>query len=193
MQAEAIPIADRIESANALLADLEAEQGAAVLDGKPFDPAPIAALRHELEALSAAEAETVRRDRKAAALQAEDARELSRTAAESEAADLLKAVAKVEKMFSGAADAIEAMLASAQRLSVHMRAAGIGRPMILDKYALRSALSRSMGAEMARLHEPGRFGNIYWRGIPPKPEWDKTKSEIRAVAASTKGKAEHDL
>jgi hypothetical protein len=181
-------LADRHVAVSMELTELEAMQGAAVLDGQSFDPAPLVALRHELEALSAAEAEAARRARKAAALNAEEARELSRVAAESEHGDLLKAVAKAEKAFAGAVDAVAAVLASAERLRTLMQAAGIRPPMLLDRSALRTALSRSMGAELVRLHSPApfsppRFGNIEWRGIPPKPEWSKTKAEIRAVAA----------
>ena len=180
-------IADRRMVMAGEITELEALQGAAILDGAAFDPSTLWDKRAELEALGAAEAEAARRARNADALEAEEAREHSRAAAAIEHADLMKALAKAEKAFAGAVDAIGAVMASAERLRGLMRASGKAAPMFLDVMALKNALSRSMAAEMARLHggtfRPAKFGHIQWRGVPPKPEWGKTKAEIRAVAA----------
>lgn len=71
---------ERRASAAAALAELEREQGVALLDGQPFDAERLAQCRAELAALDAAETETVRRERAAVASVAAQEREEARIA-----------------------------------------------------------------------------------------------------------------
>lgn len=170
MQVEAVPIADRIMEANVRLSDLEAQQGAAMLDGKPFDPAPMAALRGELEALAAAEAEAARRERVALAESQRQQRAAIRKEAEETLAEYGKAVKRAEKTAKAMVAALADAQAHAQRLHRQSVDLGLSPHFCLAGYSVTDTLSRLIAGELTDLQGRCYFGVMKWNSVG-HPNW----------------------
>lgn len=164
-------ILDRRAAAQAAIATLEREQGAAALDGKRFDPTPLNLARLELDALDAAEAEAVRRAR--ATEVAERAQES--TEARKRLAGLLdryvEAVGDAEASAKALADNLKEVEALAGQMRGEVRQLRHVIPISLDANEGRNKLSAMLATVLRAVSGGSRFGGIKWNSMIPITDW----------------------
>lgn len=165
-----LELSERRMQANLELSELEAAQGAAVLDGKPFDLAALTAKRAEIDALGAAEAEAVRRER----LEAAQA-EARRKAALRE--EMSASIAGYKDALERAGEASKALAGAIADYRVHARdlhrqaySYGMRVPVSIDPIGADTRLSRLIAGELRAVTSPSRYGVIEWNSVPA-PEW----------------------
>jgi hypothetical protein len=137
------------------------ERGAAMLDGADFDHAAFAAVETELEALTEAEGEQVRRDRNAMArAEAERLNGLRNTLTIVEE-QRLDAVDRAEKAARELADALKEVQARSADASKLIRALDAGNAMHLDAYSVELRLSNRLATALKPVTGlRRRFGQI---------------------------------
>ena len=171
---------DRRAALTAEITTLEREQGAAVLDGKPFDAKPLIAAREALEALDTAEAEQSRREREAEALvHAEDSAKARQEAREA-LSSYLGSLDRVKALSESLSQELKALRTEGDRLPVLARRLG-GQTSAwqLDGRAAEKTVSGLMASILAPL---GRdFGQITWPAPPLKPDWSAHAAHIRSI------------
>lgn len=161
---------DRRATAEAAIATLEREQGAAALDGKSFDPTPLSRARMELAALDAAEAEAVRRDRATEA----DTRALEAAEARVRLAELLDRYVDATGDVEASAKALVDDLADVEAIADQMRGEvrGLGHiiPISLDTSESRNKLSALLATALRKAGGRNHFGGISWNSMIPIPD-----------------------
>lgn len=160
-------LSERRIMATLALADLEAEQGAALLDGKSFDPAPVAAKRAEIEAIDAAEAETARRERIAQA----EALAAHQDATRGEIRETLPQYADAVKRAEKSARALVKALADIEVAADALRSQALvfnTRPHALDVSDIRDTYSRLLASELNAI-EFSAYGILDWISAPREP------------------------
>ncbi|MBB4633771.1 hypothetical protein [Sphingosinicella soli] len=158
---------ERRMQATLALADLEAAQGAALLDGKTFDPAPIAAKRAEIDAIDAAETETVRRERMAQA----EALAAHQNAVRRDIRETLPLYADAVKRAEKSARALVKALADIEAAAGVLRKQAMvfnTRPCVLDVNDIRDTYSRLLASELNAI-EFSRYGILDWISAPREP------------------------
>lgn len=174
-------IAERIAATEAKHAALRAKRGADALDGRKVNAAEIAAVEAELEALSDAAAEEVRRERAVAsharrsrrAEQAERLKELAKTATE--------ALQASEEGFRQGAGELAKALATYRLMASEMRELNDTAPMPLQPIAAAGRLSNRVLSVLGATFR-SRLGNIPLRATPDKPETNWAVAEAKALA-----------
>lgn len=141
------------------LEELSREEGAALLDSKPFNRAPLDRAKAELEALDSAEGEASRRDAEKAAIEAARLRK-ERLAALSNAEDAR--LAAIDRAEAAARELSEALVAAekakADVLAIHLQLGGKPIMALLDH---ETRLSRRLSHVLAPLTGlRGRYGHI---------------------------------
>lgn len=162
----------RLKSEAALLT-LEREQGAALLDGKPFDVSAIAAVRAELEAIEQAERETIRRDGDATAERMAAARRQAAQDAQEALTAYAGAVTRCEassKALAGELRAMEDAAATMRRCYLTM---GRVLPTSLEAHTMRATMSRLVAGELAEIERPCGFGQLKWPSVPVGADWSE--------------------
>lgn len=160
-------LSERRIMATLALADLEAAQGAALLDGRPFDPAPVAAKRAEIDAIDAAEAETARRERMAAA----EAAAAHREAVRGDIRETLPLYADAVKRAEKSARALVKALADIEAAAGVLRKQAMvfnERPGVLEVSDIRDTYSRLLASELNAI-EFSRYGILDWISAPREP------------------------
>lgn len=168
---EAPTLLERRIKAEAALLTLEREQGAALLDGKPFDAAVIAEIKAELSAIEHAERATNRRD---SAANAEQGAAQRRQAAQ-DARGALSAYSDAVTRGEAATKALAGELAAIDQAAATLRKAFLVMqrrlPIPLEAHAMRTTLSRLMIGELNKVAEPNRLGDIKWPSVPRNQVW----------------------
>ena len=157
-------LSERRMQASLALADLEAAQGAALLDGKPFDPAEVAAKRAEIAAIDAAEAETARRERIAQA----EALAAHHDATRAEIRETLPQYVDAVKRAERSARALVKALADIETAAAALRRQALvfnARPCVLDVSDIRDTYSRLLASELNAI-EFSRYGILDWISAP---------------------------
>lgn len=157
-------LSERRMQASLALADLEAAQGAALLDGQPFDPAEVAAKRAEIAAIDAAEAETARRERIAQA----EALAAHQDATRAEIRETLPQYADAVKRAEKSARALVKALADIETAADALRSQALvfnTRPHALDVSDIRDTYSRLLASELNAI-EFSAYGILDWISAP---------------------------
>jgi len=150
---------------------LEREQGAALLDGKPVDMAPLIAARDELSALDMAEAEAARRNREAKAAQIGKASAEAIKDLEDHLASFLGALTASQGHVSALVKELQRIEALRADMVVLLRKIGAQVPDVLSRPECRTVLSRLIAAEFNALGENSRFGVMRWNSVQPVADW----------------------
>lgn len=167
------------------LARLRVERGSALLDNSQFDSSRIDALENEIDAISHAEAEAVRRER---AAEAERLEALRRTLAaelqekeQARLACLAEAEQAARKLVASLKDVLQ--LASAERYCIVRM--GVGVPSELFEEELTRRVGERLGAQLSELRPyPPRLGqSVTWRStpswVPASESW--VDAELKAL------------
>lgn len=163
------------------LEELSREEGAALLDGKPFNRAKTDKLKAELEALDAAEGEASRRDAEKAATEAARVRK-ERLAALGKAEDAR--LAALDRAEAAARELVNALVAAekakADVLAIHSQLGGKPIMALLDH---DNRVSRRLSAVMKPLTGlTRRYGQIEFRESLPHERGPWRASEAELVA-----------
>jgi hypothetical protein len=170
--------------AEARLEELRRQQGAALLDGTAFDRESIASLEDEIEALTDAESEAVRRERsEAEARRQEQRRRLQRQLRDAENS-YLAAVGEAEQGVRAFVDAV----LKAQKASLAMQAiahslTGARTASALASLSFASRLSMRAGSVLSQIKPPSsRFGELQWRVgmFSAEDRWSEKESMVVA-------------
>ncbi|API58747.1 hypothetical protein BSL82_04975 [Tardibacter chloracetimidivorans] len=176
-----IDLADRRMALSVELDELEAAQGAAVLDGKPFDPATISAKRSELAAIDAAEAENTRRERVAAAAVQAERRAAIRDEMKVSLAGYEDALVRAQRAAKALAEAVGDARTRARELNRQAGSYGMKTPVAVDPHNVETVLSRLIAGELLPVASPSGFGVMSWISVP-SPEWStEYEKSIRPV------------
>lgn len=166
-------LSERRMQASLALADLEAAQGAALLDGQPFDAAEVAAKRAEIAAIDAAEAETARRERIAQA----EALAAHQDATRAEIRETLPQYADAVKRAEKSARALVKALADIETAADALRSQALvfgKRPTSIDSRSIRDTHSRLLAAHLTAF-DRCRYGVIDWISVNMNPgPWIKS-------------------
>ena len=163
-------LADRLNSARLERDTLERDTGAAVLDGKPVDPLAVSAARATVDALEAAETETVRRERAAQDSQRAVEHAEARKALGDSLGGYIDAVERAEAASTAMVEALTDADLHAGRMRGHYRVLGRVPPGLLDPYEVRDTHSRMLGTKLKPLTGQMCFGVLEWSGYP-LPDW----------------------
>lgn len=150
---------------------LEREQGAALLDGKPLDMAPIIAARDELSVLDMAQAEAARRERDADAELLAEARTEALAELEIQLAAFLSSLTESQKRTGDLVEELQRIQSLRTDMAAQMRKLGMQVPDSLTRPENRTILSRLIAAELNRLGENSRFGVLTWNSVQPVENW----------------------
>ena len=181
-------LADRLTTARLERDTLERDTGAAVLDGKPVDPLAVSAARATVDALEAAETETVRRDRAAKDSQKAVERAEARKALAESLGDYTAAVERAEAAATAMVDAFKDVEQHAGRMRGHYRVLGRVPPGLLDPYEMRDAHSRMLGTKLKPLTGQMCFGVLEWSGFEVADWTEYARNSVgRAVEPAIEG------
>jgi len=176
----------RRESLTSQLQTLEREQGAALLDDKPFDMAPVNAVRDELDALDHAEAEASRRDRAADADAHAQATAQATKELETRLVDYLGAIKAAQGHATGLADQMVRIEGLRGDMEILTRRLGGSVPDILNANGSRTILSRLIASQFNRFGVGSEFGIIDWMSTPPVADWQAAIVKKFGVNLETK-------
>lgn len=150
---------------------LEREAGAALLDGKSLDMAPITAARDELSVLDMAEAEAARRERDAEAVLVENVRAEAMVELEVHMAAYLGALTESQKRTTALVEELLRIESLRGDMAVLMRRLGMQVPDKLDRPESYNMISRLIAAEFNRLGINSHFGVMKWNSVQPVKNW----------------------
>lgn len=167
MTTDTLTLADRREAAAARLAELEREQGVALLDDKPFDASALNQCRDDLAALERAEDETVRRARADASRTAAEAQTVARKALAGSLDDYLAAVGRVEQSARSLADDLKLIEGLSDTLRTNTRAAGVRVPVSLERSSMQHSHSAFLATLLSGIGGRSYYGAIRWTSVQP--------------------------
>ena len=182
-------LVERRTQAENLLLELKGLRGTAMLDGQPFDSSEIQSLEAELNAVSEAEAEKIRRERAAVW----DKRMKRRAELRKELAALeATRLAEIQEMNSAArtlAETIGKNISTVAGMAEVAHAlSGTSVPTPLNPHANASRLSGRLAAIMGAISgSRRRFGNIEWLGASlysPADNWRLLEEELMELHLS---------
>lgn len=172
MPLESATLAKRRAAAQTALAELEAAQGAALLDGKDFNAALVADKRAELHALNAAEIELERRNRVATAQAEAELRASLRTEARDIFDGHLTAVSRAEHACKAMVAALADVQTSAAALAKLTYRLDGTVPIAIDPFQVKTFFSRLVAGELRALGGHSHFGDLKWSGgAGTSPDW----------------------
>ena len=151
--------------------ELEREQGAALLDGRPLDMAPIIAARDELSVLDMAQAEAARRERSEEEVLIEKARAEALVELEVHMAAYLGALTESQTRTAALVEELLRIESLRADMAALMRRLGMTLPDALTPPEHRTILSRLIAAEFNRLGTNSRFGVVTWNSVQPVKNW----------------------
>ena len=156
--------------AEAALLTLEREQGAALLDDKPFDHSTIAAVRAELAAIEQAEREFHRRDDQAHDAQTAAQRRQAADEAQGALVAYIMALERSEAATKALAGELAALGDAAATLRKTFLVMSRRLPIPLEDHSMRTTLSRLIAGELAKVALPNGYGDLKWPSVP-QPDW----------------------
>jgi hypothetical protein len=177
--AGAIPAAERRAALNAEAEQLRRKRGAALLDGRKFDEAPLRAVTDALDALDDVESESIRR--RAAAAAATDAERKQHARALIADADSTRrtALGLAERAARAMVAEMATVIAAAQEIARLAAEMGATPPLGLARPEVETRLSRALAALLAP-PPTWQFGVLEWGSLPDAPgDW------VAADAAAT--------
>ncbi|WP_442577908.1 hypothetical protein ACSBOB_20390 [Mesorhizobium sp. ASY16-5R] len=154
-------IGARLAAATQRLADLRREQGAALLDGQPFDHGGLTEAENEIAALNVAETESVRREREVAAKAVDDAHRKMRRKIGKQEQKRLAAVERAERAANELASALKEALETGTGIEASVRVLGHRPIRYLEANDYERRLSCRLAWAFLPLTGPSRaFGQI---------------------------------
>ena len=177
-------LAERADVARERLETLRHERGAALLDDKPIAHDPIIQVEQEIDALGEAEAEAVRRQREAAAVEIAATRK--RLVGEIEQYEIERQ-AQLHKAQMAAHDLVAAMTAAmmaGSNMGIRFSQLGKASPMALSPSAFGARIGDRLGAILGTMSSfRTHMGAVKWRGTYRLPTDDWAKQEAAEMAS----------
>lgn len=185
---EVVNLSERQAEAEERLAELRRKRGAAILDGKKIDAGEMTALEAEIVSLSDAQAEKVRRDRKAAQATWEREQDALREQYAALQATYLSKWREAEVALATYAEAAAWILRTGGTMrSVGHVIEGFPVPIQLAENEICSRIGGRMSALMANVPgHRGRLGGVEWNGgslYTPQRPWQQDEERVIGAAA----------
>jgi hypothetical protein len=173
-------LTSRREAATEALEEAHRLAGVALLDGGDPDVNAIIKAENELQAITAAEAEQVRRERQAAREAAAKDRAEARKEARRAHDTIVAALTRAEETANALTTDLAVIMAAVDRIVGLNARLGGSLPSTLVAHEARRDLSRLLGGELNALGHPSGFGDLSWPSVP-SPDWKAYAARISAA------------